>query len=150
MSETYADAGSFFSALIEKTETLRQALVAMGGDDRSRCITRLVQDSTMVFGVWEDEREAEGFGFQIIKGENVIVPLSAFEMPDGVTIAAIPCVGREQAEAAGDAWARYELRREAASEDRPDPALKAARPAAARRRSVAPVPPQRFAPVGGG
>ncbi len=53
------------------------------------------------------------------------IPLDSFEMPDGITIVAIPCVSYEQAAAARDAWVRYEQRRAAISPS--DPATDAPR-----------------------
>ncbi len=127
MTETYPDAGSFFAALADKAETLRQTLVSMNSEERSRFVPHLIVSTTMVFGVWEDEREATGFGIQIIKGEDMIAPLAGFEMPDDFTVAAIPCVSYDQAAAARDAWMRYVHLQETRSKDRPEPAAAEAR-----------------------
>ena len=111
MTETYLDAKHFVAALADKAEALRRSLIPMSDEARSKHATHLVLTSTMVFGVWPDTDEAGGIGIQIIKGEDVLVPLDGFEMPDGISIVAIPCVGYEQATAARDAWIRYHRRR---------------------------------------
>jgi hypothetical protein len=108
MTETYPDLNSFIAALADKAEAFRQSLIPMSDEARLKHAMRLVQTSTMVFGVWPDAEEAGGVGVQIIKGKDVLVPLDCFEMPDGITIAAIQCVGYEQAAAARDAWGGYE------------------------------------------
>jgi hypothetical protein len=108
MTETCSDARSFFATLAEMAEGLRQALVAMPDADRSKHVGRLVRDSTMVFGVWPDSGEPDGIGTQIIKGDEMLVPLDGFVMPEAVSVAAIPCVGLDQAAAARDAWMQYE------------------------------------------
>jgi hypothetical protein len=108
MSETWRDARSFFAALAEIAEDLRQDLVEMPDQERSRHVSRLVLESTMVFGVWPDAEQPEETGAQVIKGDDVLPPLAGFLMPEDVTITAIPCVGIEQALAARDAWMLYE------------------------------------------
>ncbi len=118
MSETGRDARSFFAALADMAESLRQDLVRMPDGERSRHISRLVLESTMVFGVWPDAEQPGETGAQVIKGDDVLPPLAGFLMPEGMTITAIPCAGPEQALAARDAWMRYE-KREAREEAEP-------------------------------
>lgn len=108
MSETRSDARRFLASMAEMAESLRRALVAMPDAERSMHVGRLIRDSTMIFGVWSDPQEPSGVGMQIIKGDEVLVPLDAFIMPEAITIAAIPCVGLEQAAAARGAWKQHE------------------------------------------
>jgi hypothetical protein len=110
MNEPCSDAERFLANLAEMAEGLRRTLVAMPDAERSKHIGRLVRESTMVFGVWRDSHEPDGVGLQIIKGDEVLVPLDGFIMPEPIKIAAIPCVGLEQAAAARSAWMDYERR----------------------------------------
>jgi hypothetical protein len=107
MVATFRDAPRFLTALADMAEEeLRLVIIPLSDLDRAQLMTRLVADSDMVFGVWPDVDEPERFGVQVIKGEGMMPPLEGFELPEEVTVAAIPCVGLEQALAARDAWGR--------------------------------------------
>ena len=108
MASAYRDARSFFAALAVMAEELRLALMPLNDIERAKLVTEIVRDSDMVFGVWLDDDEADGFGVQIIQGEAITPPLEGFETDDELNVAAIPCVGLEQALAARDEWGRLE------------------------------------------
>jgi hypothetical protein len=97
-----------FTALFEMAEELRQTLIPLNDIERAKLVSEIVRDRDMVYGVWPDENEAYGFGVQIIKGDAIIPYLEGFETNDELSIAAIPCVGLEQALAARDEWGRVE------------------------------------------
>jgi hypothetical protein len=119
MAREFSDADKFLAALVEMAEELRAILIPMSDVDRSRHAMTLVGESEMVFGVWPRSQEEAGFGILVIKGGQVLPPLSGFEMPYEIKMAAIPCVGRAQALAAREAWGGSEQETEAA-EDSPD------------------------------
>jgi hypothetical protein len=103
MAPPYRDARDFFSAVAEMAEELRQAIVHMTEAERSELVTKLVQESDMVVGVWPDAEAGDGVGIAVIKGEDVMPPLVGFETEREVNIAAIPCVDRHAAVAAREA-----------------------------------------------
>jgi len=104
MPTLYRDARAFFAALAEMAEELRQAILELDDHGRLRLISRAVIESDMVFGVWPDQNEPEGFGVQIIKGEALMPPLVGFETDRELVVAAIPCASLEQAIVARDTW----------------------------------------------
>ncbi len=93
MASVYRDARTFFAALADMAEQLRLTLIPLNDIERAKLVTEIVRDSDMVFGVWADEDEPDGFGVQIIKGETIMPPLEGFETNDELSIAAVPCVG---------------------------------------------------------
>ena len=102
MPSTYRDAPTFFAALFAMAEDLREKLIPMTDAERARLVTEIFHDSDLVFGVWPEE--GESFGVQIIMGQEMLPPVEGFERNDELRIAAIPCVGLEQALAARDEW----------------------------------------------
>jgi hypothetical protein len=100
MASAYRDARNFFAALADMAEQLRLTLIPLNDIERAKLVTEIVRGRDMVFGVWPSEDEPDGFGVQIIKGEAIMPPLEGFETNDELSVAAIPCVGREQALAA--------------------------------------------------
>jgi hypothetical protein len=104
MASAYRDARSLFAALCDIAEELRLALIPLSDIERAKLVTEIVRESDMVYGVWPEENKDDGFGVQIIKGEAILPPLAGFERDDELRIAAIPCVGLEQALAARDEW----------------------------------------------
>jgi hypothetical protein len=108
MTITFRDARQFLTALADMAEALRLAIIPMSNRERGQLVTRIVADNQMVFGVWPDADQPDGFGVQVIKGEALMPPLEGFELPDEIRVTAIPCVGLEQAIAARDAWGRID------------------------------------------
>ena len=105
MVSAYRDAQSFIAALADMAEALRLAILAMPTDaERSDHLMKLVAESDMVFGVWPDPDRADGFGVQLIIGEDMTPPLVGFETKHDIRIAAIPCAGRDVAVVAREAW----------------------------------------------
>jgi hypothetical protein len=106
MPLAYPDGRTFLAALFGKAEELRGILKSMRDVEQAKLITEIVRDSDMVFGVWPSQNDHDGFGIQIIKGEANMPPFECFERDDELRIAAIPCVGLEQALAARDEWGK--------------------------------------------
>ena len=104
MPVVYPDADSFFAALAGMAEDLRQQIIPLSELERRALITRIVDDSDMVFAVWQDGKEANGSGALLIKGRDMMPPIEGFDMPKEVKLTAIPCVGPLQAQAARAAW----------------------------------------------
>ena len=105
MTQPFRDARTFTAAVADMAEELRQAILGICDDaERSDHTMKLVAESEMVFGVWPDPERADGVGIQIIKGEYIIPPLVGFETKHELRIAAIPCIGRDVAVAAREAW----------------------------------------------
>ena len=104
MPVVYPDADSFFAALAAMAEDLRQQIIPLSDLERRAIITRILDDSDMVFGVWPEGDDAAVVGVLVIKGEDMMPPLEGFDMPGEVRLSAIPCVGRLQAQAARIAW----------------------------------------------
>ena len=102
----FRDATQFLKALGDMAEDLRTGIIPLTDLERTRLVMRVVREADMVFGVWPDDDQPEGFGVQAIKGSDLMPPLEGFELPGEVTVAAIPCVGLEQALAARDEWGR--------------------------------------------
>ena len=103
---TFRDTKQFFAALAAMAEEVRHSIIPMAELERMQLVTRIVNENDMVFGVWSDPDEPEGLGIQVIKGESLMPPLDGFELAEELSVAAIPCVGLEQAIAARDAWGR--------------------------------------------
>ena len=91
MPVVHPDADSLFAALAGMAEDLRQQIIPLSDLERRALITRIVDDSDMVFGVWPNDDA--GVGLLVIKGRDSMPPLEGFEMPREVELAAIPCVG---------------------------------------------------------
>ena len=106
MPTAYKNARSFLAALAAMAEELRHALIAHDDFGRRGLLTQAMAESDMVFGVWPDEEEQRGFGVQIIKGEEILPPLAAFETDQEIVVAAIPCAGPAQALALRELCAR--------------------------------------------
>ena len=87
-------------------EELRETLKSLGDVERAKLVTEIVRGSDMVFGVWPSQDDPDGFSVQIIKGKAIMPPFECFERNDELRIAAISCVGLEQAVAARDEWGR--------------------------------------------
>jgi hypothetical protein len=104
MVRTFRSALEFHNALAEMAEELRLKIIPLSDVERTELVTRLIADQDMVFGVWPDADEPNAFGVQVIKGEGLMPPLEGFDLPEEVTVAALPCIGPEQAIAARDAW----------------------------------------------
>jgi len=104
MPVVYPDAESFFAALAAMAEDLRLQIVPLSDFERRALVTRIVDDSDMVFGVWRNGDNAAGVGALVIKGRERMPPIEGFEMPSEIKLAAIPCVGRLQAQGARAAW----------------------------------------------
>ena len=108
MATTFRDTRQFFNALANMGEKLRTAIIPLTDLERTQLVTRVVREADMVFGVWPDDDQPEGFGVQVIKGTDLMPPLEEFEFAEEVTVAAIPCVGLEPALAARDEWGRMD------------------------------------------
>ena len=117
MPIAYKNARSFFAALASMAEELRQAFRGSDEVGRRRLLIQAMAESDMVFGVWPDENDRKGFGVQIIKGEEILPPLAAFETDQETVIAAIPCAGLVQALALREAWASRVAEQAAAADE---------------------------------
>ena len=104
MPVVHPDADSLFAALAGMAEDLRQQIIPLSDLERRALITRIVDDSDMVFGVWPNDDDEAGVGVLVIKGRDSMPPLEGFDLPKEVKLAAIPCVGSLQAQAARAAW----------------------------------------------
>jgi hypothetical protein len=108
MASAYRDARSLFAALRDMAEHLRLALIPLSDVERAKLVTKIVRESDLVYGVWPEENKDDGFGVQIMNGEAIMPPLESFERNDELRIAAIPCVGLQQALAAWGEWGRVD------------------------------------------
>jgi hypothetical protein len=89
----YKSTPSLLTALARMAEELRQQILRASDRERVKLVTRILDESDMVFAVWPDTREDRPFGVQITKGEDLMPPLIGFETATEMRIAAIPCVG---------------------------------------------------------
>ncbi len=103
MAPPYRDARHFFSALAEMAEELRQAIISMAETERAEFVTKLVEESDMVFGVWPEAEAEDGWGIKLIKGEDMMPPLVGFETDHEVSVMALPCASSEVALSAREA-----------------------------------------------
>ena len=97
MPIAYKNARFFFAALASMAEEFRQALLEQDDVGRRCLLTQALAQSDMVFGIWPDEEEPDGFAVQIVKGDHIMPPLVGFETDEEIVVAAIPCAGGEQA-----------------------------------------------------
>lgn len=104
MPSLYPDALSFFAGLAAIAEELRQQIIPLSDLERRELLTRTIDDSDMVFGVWPNDDDEAGVGVLVIKGRDSMPPLEGFDLPKEVKLAAIPCLGSLQAQAARAAW----------------------------------------------
>ena len=60
------DSNSFFAAIADMAEELRQTILRTDELERAGYVDRLCMESDVVFGVWPDAEEPTGFGVYLL------------------------------------------------------------------------------------
>jgi hypothetical protein len=63
-------------------------------------VKSVIADNDIVFGIWEDESEANGVGVLVIKGDRELQACTASDQCIPSRISAVPCTEHDQAVAA--------------------------------------------------
>lgn len=92
--------GEVVRGLVGFANEVHERLHGLSEQEAMTAIKRIVDGSEVVFGVWQDPGEPFGVGVCLIKGERELAKLEAVGLPSVVSVAAIPCSGKDQAAAA--------------------------------------------------
>lgn len=108
MSTKQTNDPGYVASTVIKAVTLANLVVrrlkGASPKEASAEIKKIVDNGDIVFGVWSDANSESGFGWLVIKGQNLLRNVITEQKLKVAVITAIPCTCMEQAEAARRAW----------------------------------------------
>jgi hypothetical protein len=60
-------------------------------------IREMVAENELVLAIWQDERQSDGFGFLVLKGERLLASVANSKQANAAAWTVIPCLDAEQA-----------------------------------------------------
>ena len=81
---------------LAKAANANQSAIKVGGMKK---VAELVEQHSLVFGVWQDKAKPNGIGYSVVKGVSLLKVVVGSAVPVDMTWTAIPCIDAEQAEA---------------------------------------------------
>jgi len=103
-------AEDFLRQLTDKANAHQEAMQDMTGGEAAEYVKGIIDNSTLVFGVFPDAKAPNGVSFHVIKGIREVQVVDASGKADQFSTDAVPCIELEQAIAAEEMWGDGQLK----------------------------------------